>query len=219
MALTSLWGRKLGMTQVFDGDKVVPVTAIDTGKWFVTSVKTIEKDGYGAVQVGQVRKKYTNETFSESWLTELRKYFLAVREVRLDEKLNEIIGSEGFKIGINVNNLVGFEPKARVDLSGTSKGNGFAGVVKRHGFAGGRASHGGKSTLRKPGALSFMCKEGRVIKGKKMAGHMGAKACTIKNLKVISFDPEKSLMLVSGAVPGKAGSLVLVRKRKGKNGY
>jgi large subunit ribosomal protein L3 len=206
MAIAGLWGNKIGMTQVFVGDKAVIVTAIDTSGWYVVGFKTQVRDGYKAVVLGNINKRYQDQKFDAAWLKKLSKYFSHVREVRCGELPAELV------IGAVVTDLANLNAGTSIDAIGISIGRGFAGVVKRWNFGGSRASHGAKNMLRRPGALSFMRSEGRVIKGKKMPGHMGVERCTVKNLRVVKFDTSANLMLVSGAVPGKTGSLVFVRK-------
>lgn len=202
--MTGLWGRKIGMTQVFSSEnKVVPVTAIDMSNWYVTQVKTSEKDGYLAVQLGCIKGKYSESEFSLDWLKKPKKYFSAFREVRLNNKTDVVLGEPA--------NLSLLAQGDNVDVFGISKGAGFQGVVKRHGFSGGPASHG-PTFGRFTGSLSFMRSQGRVIKGKRMPGHMGVEKNVIKNLEVIKVEPEAKVLLVKGSVPGKTGSLVFIRK-------
>jgi large subunit ribosomal protein L3 len=204
--VNGLWGKKIGMTQVFsEKNKVVPVTVIDVANWYVTQIKTKEKDGYNAAKLGCVKDKYADQSFSAQWLTEPRKYFSAFKEVPLDE------GTEGLSIGQLADVASVFGKGDEVDVFGITKGAGFQGVVKRHGFSGGRASHGA-TFGRFTGSLSFMRSRGRVIKGKRMPGHMGVDRVMMKNLEVISVEPEARVVLVKGSVPGKTGSLVFVRK-------
>lgn len=203
--VNGLWGKKIGMTQVFsEENKVVPVTVIDVAHWYVTQIKTLETDGYNAIKLGCVKQKYTDQSFSPQWLSEPRKYFSAFKEVPMDA------GTEGIEIGkpLDWNVIVQGDT---VDVFGITKGAGFQGVVKRHGFSGGRASHGA-TFGRFTGSLSFMRSRGRVIKGKRMPGHMGVDRRVMKNLRVIKVEPEAQVVLVKGSVPGKTGSLVFVRK-------
>lgn len=208
---SGLWGKKIGMTQIFsDSQKVVPVTVIDVAHWYVTQVKTQEKDGYSAVKMGQVKSKYADQGFSQDWLKNPKKYFSTFKEIRHDEEPDQasnqvVIGQEA-----NIALLVQGET---VDVFGITKGAGFQGVVKRHGFAGGRASHG--STFgRFTGSLSHMRSRGRVIKGKKMPGHMGQEQRVMKNLQIVRVEPDARVVLVKGSVPGKSGSLVFMRKSR-----
>lgn len=200
-----LWGKKIGMTQVFDKDKVIPVTVIDVSNWLITQIKTEMNDGYNAVQIGCLRPRYAKQAFVQEWLKDTKTYFSSLHEVHLNAANTELtIGSPAsFHSILNEGDLV--------DVLGTIIGRGFAGAVKRHGFAGARASHGSKMGKR-PGSLSFMRSQGRVIKGKRLPGHMGADACRIKNLQVVKVRSEDNLILVKGPVPGKAGSLVFMSK-------
>lgn len=205
-----LWGKKIGMTQVFSGEqKVVPVTVIDVSNWFVTQVKTKANDGYDAIKMGCLKSKYTGQDFSLEWLKDPKKYFSAFKEVNLDSIEN---GTAGVAIGQPIDMTV-LTNGDSVDVFGVTKGAGFQGVVKRHGFAGGRASHGA-TFGRYPGALSHMRSRGRVIKGKRMPGHMGTEQCVMKNLEVIRVEPDARVVLVKGSIPGKCGSLVFVRKSR-----
>ena len=209
-----VWGKKIGMTQVFsDDNKAVPVTVIDVGHWYVTQVKTKMTDGYDAVQLGRVKDKYASESFSAEWLKDTKKYFSALKEVPYTPQTEAAEGEEEkvVSVGKPAESIFALEKGDYVDVFGITRGLGFQGVVKRHGFSGGPASHG--STMgRIPGALSFMTAVGRVIKGKKMPGHMGVDRVAMKNLEVITTEPEAHVVLVKGSVPGKSGSLVFVRK-------
>lgn len=192
------------MTQVFVENNVVPVTVIDTGSWYVTQVKTQEQDGYNAVQVGLVKEKFAGIVFSNQWLKKSKHYFQVLREIRLTEPCTSQVGDranyyEHLSIGDNV------------DVFGVTKGAGFAGCVRRHGFAGARATHGSMMGNR-PGALSFMRSRGRVIKGKRLPGHMGVTKHMVARLEVVRVEPNSQIVLVKGSVPGKSGSLVFIRK-------
>ena len=205
--VTGLWGKKLGMTQVFAKDKAVPVTVIDVSEWLVTQLKSEANDGYVAVQVGRVKPRYAKLPFSADWIKASKKYFTFLKEVKIkkDGESQELI------IGQPVKFQSILSEGDKVDVVGKSKGCGFTGVVKRYGFAGGRASHG--STLgRRPGSLSFMRSQGRVIKGKRLPGHMGNVTHRARQLEVIKVYNDENLVLVKGSVPGKAGSLVFIQK-------
>jgi large subunit ribosomal protein L3 len=205
--INGLWGKKIGMTEIFQDDLALPVTVVDTSGWFILQIKTLENDGYNAIKVGCLKSRHRKDGFKDEHLKKTRTFFEFVRELRVSEVTSEL------KAGVEVNleNVV-FESGEKVDVIGTTKGAGFAGVVKRHNFKGGRASHGGKSTLRAPGSIGFMCSTGKVIKGKRMAGHMGASRKTVKSLKIIKIDSDSKAILVKGSIPGKSGSLVFVRK-------
>lgn len=203
--VSGLWGRKIGMTQVFEKDKAIPVTVIDVSDWLVTQIKTEEKDGYNAVQIGCIRPRYADQQFSSDWLKKPKTYFSSLREVELKNKDEQLVVGQPakFQTVLTEGDLV--------DVLGTSIGRGFAGAVKRHGFAGGRASHGAK-VGRRPGSLSFMRSQGRVIKGKRLPGHMGTTSERVRNLEVVKLRNEDNLVLIKGPVPGKSGSLVFIRK-------
>lgn len=204
--MNGFWGRKVGMTQVFaENNKVVPVTAVDTSGWFVSQLKTKDADGYDAVQVAYVRTKHQGKPFDKNWLKQKSKNFRWVKEIPVKQL------TEDMKIGSIVNFASIIQAQDTVDVTGVTKGCGFAGVMRRHNFAGGPKSHG-SSFKRRPGGLSFMCANGKVIKGKAMPGHMGVKQRTVKNLKIAQVRVEDNLVLISGSMAGKSGSLVYVRK-------
>lgn len=203
--ITGIWGRKIGMTQVFVEDQVVPVTAIDMANWIVTNVRTDEKDGYHAVQVGYLRDRYVAQQFSPEWLKDLKKYFRYVREIRSPKVV------ENITIGQPVDFYTMLAQGNKVDVIGITKGRGFAGVVKRHDFTGAKASHGSKMGKR-PGSSSSYRSQGRIIKGKRFPGHMGTLTRMMKQLDVVKVEPDAKIVLVKGSIPGHAGSLVFVRK-------
>ncbi len=198
------WGRKVGMTQVFSGSKVVPVTVIDVSRWFVTAIKTEARDGYFAVQMSRVRKRFEDEAFSADWLKKMKDHFQTIKEVRCKVPVENVV------VGQEVNFYENFQEGSLVDVAGTTKGCGFAGVVKRHRFRGGSNSHGDMMG-RRPGSISFLCKCGKVVKGKRMAGHMGVTRRTMQNLEIIKIEKDPKIMLIKGCVPGKAGSVVFVQ--------
>ncbi len=205
--VTGLIGRKLGMTQLFAADGTVqPATVLRAGPCVVAQVKTAERDGYEAVQLGFVDAKATKENkptsghFAKAGVPPTR----IRREVRLKA------GGETPKAGDQVNVSI-FADGERVDVIGTSRGKGFQGVVKRHHFAGGRATHG-SMFHRAPGSIGASSFPSRVVRGMRMAGHMGADRVTVRNLKVIKVDPERNLLLLEGAVPGGPNSVVVIRK-------
>ena len=203
--ISGLWGRKIGMTQVFSDDqKVVPVTVIDLARWVVTQVKTQARDGYDAVQLGCVKKRYVTVPFSAEWLKVGSQYFSVYKEVRLSAPVHFDIGQEVDALSIL--------SEGSVDAFGISAGRGFQGGVKRHGFTGGVASHGSKLG-RGPGSIGYMRSQGRVIKGTRMAGHMGIDTVGMQNLKIVKFDAQAQVVLIKGSVPGKTGSLIFLRKR------
>jgi len=199
-------GEKLGMTQVWDeNNKVVPVTVVKAGPCVVTQVRTPDTDGYSAVQIafGAIDpRKVTKPAaghFAKAGVTPRRH----IAEIRTDDASEYTLGQE---IGAET-----FEPGQRVDVVGTTKGKGFAGVMKRHGFHGLRASHGVERKHRSPGSIGGCSTPGRVFKGMRMAGRMGSDRQTTLNLTVQSVDAERGLLLIKGAVPGPKGGLVFVR--------
>jgi large subunit ribosomal protein L3 len=199
-------GEKLGMTQVFDDEgRIVPVTVVQAGPCVVTRVRTPEADGYNAVQLGygQIDPRKVNKPrtglFDKAGVTP-RRY---VVELRTDNATEYELGQE---ITVDV-----FEAGQRIDVTGTSKGKGFAGVMKRHGFKGLGASHGTQRKHRSPGSIGGCATPGRVFKGLRMAGRHGNARTTVQNLTVHAVDTGKGLLLIKGAVPGPNGGLLLVR--------
>jgi large subunit ribosomal protein L3 len=201
-----LLGTKLGMTQLWDeNNRVVPVTVIDAASNVVTQVRSPETDGYAAIQLGfgevkasKVTKPLTGH-FEKAGVTPRRH----VVEIRTADAGEYTLGQE-----LSVDQFASGE---EIDVTGTSKGKGFAGVMKRHGFSGVSASHGAHRNHRKPGSIGGCATPGRVFKGLRMAGRMGVDTITVQNLTVHSVDTEKGLILVKGAVPGPRGSVVVVR--------
>jgi len=204
----TILGRKLGMTQVFnEDDQVVPVTVIEAGPCFITQIKTAEKEGYNAVQIGFGALKPSRVNmpmeghFQKSGVAPCK----VLREVRVAD-------ASGYELGQEVKVDI-FEEVANVHVSGISKGKGFAGVIKRHNFQGGPGGHGAHFH-RAPGSVGQCATPSRVFKGKKLPGHMGDEKVTVKNLKVVRIDAEQNLILVKGAIPGGKGALVTVRAAK-----
>ncbi|QEO15148.1 50S ribosomal protein L3 [Agromyces intestinalis] len=202
-----LLGTKLGMTQVWDeNNKLVPVTVIEIAPNVVTQIRTPEKDGYTAVQIaaGAIDPRKVTQPlqghFREAGVTPRRH----LAEVRTADAANYERGQELTVEGT-------FEAGQLVDVVGTSKGKGFAGVMKRHNFKGVSASHGSHRNHRKPGSIGASSTPSRVFKGMRMAGRMGGERVTVLNLRVHAVDAEKGLLLVKGAVPGARGRLVFVR--------
>ena len=204
--MPGLLGKKIGMTSVFGADgKNVPCTVIECGPCVVTQIKTVEKDGYSAVQVGfqDVKEKNVSAPllghFKKAGVTPKRHLaeFVYEQELNLGEAVTvELFGENDF-----------------VDVVGTSKGKGFQGVVKRHGFGGvGQSTHGQDDRLRKQGSIGACSYPAKVFKGLRMGGQMGGKRVTTQNLKVIKVIPEHNLLLVKGSVPGCNGSIVIVEK-------
>ena len=205
--MPGLLGKKIGMTSVFSADgKNVPCTVIEAGPCVVTQIKTVETDGYVAVQVGFQTKteKHTNKA-------EMGRFKAA--GVAPQRHLVEFNGFENeFKLGDAIT-VEMFEEDTFVDVVGTSKGKGFQGVVKRHGFGGvGQATHGQHNRLRAPGSLGASSYPSRVFKGMRMGGRMGGNRVKIINLQILKIVPEKNLILVKGAVPGCKGSYVIVER-------
>ena len=203
MSVEGLLGRKIGMTQIFEDDgTAVPVTVIDTASCTIVQVKTKEKDGYEAVQLGFGQRKRITRAL-KGHMKDFGQ-FQVLREFRTDDVAS---AEAGGKVGCDI-----FEVGDLVDVSGASKGKGFAGVVKRHGFRGGPKTHGQSDRHRAAGSIGAGTSPGRVIKGLKMAGHMGTGEATVKNLKVVRVDADKGVLFVRGAVPGNEGIVVRVRR-------
>jgi large subunit ribosomal protein L3 len=208
--IQGLIGRKLGMTQIFDDTGVVhPVTVIECGQNVVTQIKSVDKDGYEAVQLGfgldkRLNKPEQGHRRASGFMSR------TLREMPADN-----VGE--FEIG-QVIKADAFETGEIVDVTGTSKGRGFQGGVKRHGFHGGPKTHGQSDRHRAPGSIGSSATPGRVFKGMRMAGHMGDERVTVQNLKVLRVDPERNLLLIQGSVPGAINGIVLVRRAvKGQN--
>ena len=198
-------GKKVGMTQIFDeAGKVIPVTVLEAGPCVVAQVKTVETDGYDAVQLGfgDVKENKVNKPvkghFAKANLT-LKKH---LREFRLDDVSSVKVGDE-LKADA-------FAKGDKVDIQGTSKGKGFQGVIKRHGQSRGPMGHG-SMYHRRPGSMGSTSTPGRVFKGKKLPGHMGRKTITIQNLEVVAVDLDKNVILVKGSVPGANGSILKIK--------
>jgi large subunit ribosomal protein L3 len=198
-------GKKLGMSQVFSEDgATIPVTVIEAEPSLVVQKKTRENDGYDAVQLGYGRVKQHRVT--KPLLGHFKKAdrgcFKVLAEFRLEKSDLEV----GQEVGVNI-----FQVGDRVDIVGTTKGKGFAGVVKRHGFRGGRATHG-SMFHRAPGSIGASAEPSRVFKGQKLPGHMGNERKTVQNLQIWAVHPERNLLLVKGAVPGNRKGYVLVKQ-------
>jgi large subunit ribosomal protein L3 len=209
-------GAKLGMTQVWDNNKVVPVTVVQAGPCVVTQVRDAAKDGYPAIQLayGAIDPRKINKPESGHFAkadVSPRRHLVELRTVDASE----------YELGAEVT-VEQFAPGTVIDVTGRTKGKGFAGVMKRHGFHGLRASHGVERKHRSPGSIGACATPGRVFKGMRMAGRMGGVRYTVQNLRIQAIDTENNLILVRGAIPGPKGSLVLVRTaaktRVGKGG-
>ena len=200
-----LIGRKVGMTQIFDENGAAfPVTLIEAGPCYVTQVKTDEKDGYSSVQIGFEEVKSDRLTRGE--LGHLKRNNLPPLKVLREFKTKSPDVSEGDQLKADV-----FEKDEHVDIIGTSKGRGFAGVVKRYGFAGGPKTHGQSDRWRAPGSLGSGTTPGRVWKGKRGPGRMGNEIVTSSNVRVVLVDPERNLLAVDGSVPGPKGGMVVIK--------
>lgn len=204
--MKAIIGRKLEMIQVFAEDgTVVPVTVIQAGPCTVTQVKTPEKDGYSALQIGfgDCKAKHVVKPLQGHMDKAGKGYFRTLQEVRMDQSDDYELGHE-YSVDV-------FEIGERVDVIGTSKGKGFAGPIKRWGFQRGPSGHGSKN-IREPGSTGNATYPGRVIKGKKMAGQKGNKRVTLMNLTIVDVRPEENLLLLKGAIPGARNGIVFIRK-------
>ncbi|MBN1112238.1 MAG: 50S ribosomal protein L3 [Bacteroidales bacterium] len=201
-------GKKVGMTSVFSAEgKNIPCTVIEAGPCVVTQLKSLEKDGYEAVQLGFEEKKEKNTTkplvghFKKAGVTPKRKLVEFAADFERELKLGE-------EILVDI-----FEENSWVDVTGVSKGKGFQGVVKRHGFGGvGQSTHGQHNRLRAPGSVGAASYPARVFKGMRMAGRTGGKRVRVENLKVIKVIPENNLLLIKGSIPGAKGSFLIIEK-------
>ena len=205
--MSGLIGKKIGMTSIFDENgKNMPCTVIEAGPCVVTQVRTEDTDGYEAIQLGFDDK--TEKSASKAEQGHAKKAGTSVKR-----KVVEFQGfEEEYKLGDTIT-VEHFTEGEFVDVSGTSKGKGFQGVVKRHGFAGvGQATHGQHNRLRAPGSIGAASYPARVFKGMKMAGRMGGETVTVQNLRVLKVVPEKNLIVVRGAVPGHKNAYVIIRK-------
>ncbi|MGB4593778.1 MAG: 50S ribosomal protein L3 [Coriobacteriia bacterium] len=201
----AILGRKLGMTQVWsEDDRLIPVTVIEAGPCVVAQVKTLDRDGYEAIQLGygDVKESKVNRPLAGHYKKAgvAPKRYLA--EVKLEEGVN-------YKVGDAVT-VEGIEPGMHVHVTGTSKGKGFAGVMKRHNFKGGPGGHG-SHFHRAPGSVGMCASPSRVLKGVGMPGHMGDETVTVRNLQVVRVDTEQSLLVVKGAVPGGKNGFLTIR--------
>ena len=203
--VNTILGRKLGMTQVWgEDDTIVPVTVIQAGPCVISQVKTTETDGYEAVQIGfgDIKEKKVNKPmqghFAKAGVAPMR----YLREVRVEDASEHAVG--------DTLTVEAFNDVDKVDVTGVSKGKGFAGVIKRYGFAGGPGGHG-HHFHRAPGSAGMCAYPARVLKGLRLPGHMGCDRVTVRNLKLVRVDEENNLLLVKGAVPGGKGALVQIR--------
>ncbi len=206
--MRSIIGKKLGMTRVFDeAGNVVPATVIEAGPNFVTQVKTVEKDGYTAIQVGfgSKKPKHVTKAVQGQGKKSGKGPFEVIRELRDFDNGQALQVGDEIKVSI-------FTAGELVKVTGITKGLGFQGVVRRHGFRGGPKTHGQSDRMRAPGSLGQSSYPSRVFKGIKMAGRMGGKQMTVRNLRVVKVDEANNLLIVKGAVPATDQGIVLIRK-------
>jgi large subunit ribosomal protein L3 len=200
--MAGILGKKIGMIQLYRENLEITVTAVEAGPCCVTQVKTTDKDNYNAVQLGFGEAKHLNKP-EKGHLKDNGEYRY-LRELRIDDV-------KEFKVGQKID--VGmFKPGDIVNIEGVSKGKGFAGGVKRYHFRGGPKTHGQSDRHRAPGSIGSTTTPGRVFKGLRMAGHLGARKVTVRNLEIVDVDPAKHLLLLKGAVPGARGGLLIIEK-------
>lgn len=203
--MSGILAKKIGMTQIFEDGKFIPVTVVEAGPNYVLQKKTVENDGYTALQLGFDEKKEKNTTkpvmgiFKKAGVNPQR----FVKELRVDSV-------EGFELGQEIKADV-LADVAYVDITGTSKGKGTSGVMKRHNFGGNRASHGVSRNHRLGGSIGMSSWPGKVLKGKRMAGQYGNVTVTVQNLKVVKVDAENNLVLIKGAVPGAKNGYIVIK--------
>lgn len=204
--IKGILGTKLGMTQIFDEEnRVIPVTVVEAGPCVVTQIRTKETDGYEAIQIayGEIDPRKANKPatghFKKAGVTPRRH----VAEIRVND-------TSAYEVGQDVTVEI-FEGVTFVDVTGTTKGKGYAGAMKRHGFAGQGASHGNQAAHRRVGGIGACATPGRIFKGKRMAGRMGSDRVTTQNLKVQKIDADANLILIKGAIPGNRGGIVTVK--------
>ncbi|MDX1469703.1 MAG: 50S ribosomal protein L3 [Acidimicrobiia bacterium] len=212
--MNAILGQKLGMTQIFDDEaRSIPVTVVKAGPVHVVQVKTVAKDGYNAIQIAYGEMKPGKATkpvaghYAKAGVAPARHLV----EVKVEDP-------SAFEVGQEIKVEEMFEPGTKADVSGVSKGKGFAGVMKRHNFSGQGASHGNHKKHRAPGSIGACATPSRVFKGMRMAGRMGGEKVTTLNLEVAAVDAERGLLLLNGSVPGPKGSVVLVREAVKANG-
>ena len=206
--IQGILGRKLGMTRLFDASgEVTATTIVEAGPCFVTQIKTLDQDGYEAVQLGfeQVRQNKLNSPERGHLKASKAPNVRVLREVPVSDL-------DGISLGDEVKADM-LRQGERVDVVGTSKGKGFAGVMKRHNFRGGPKTHGQSDRWRAPGSIGSGTTPGRVMKGMRMAGHMGDERVTVQNLEIVRIDPDRNLIAIRGAIPGPKGGLIMIKKR------
>ncbi|MCD0165213.1 50S ribosomal protein L3 [Deinococcus sp. 12RED42] len=200
--MKGILGTKIGMTQIWKGDRAVPVTVVLAGPCPVVQRKTAQTDGYEAVQIGYAPKR--EKSVNKPAAGHFKK--AGVSPVRFLREFRDF-NPEGDTVAIDI-----FSEGEKIDATGTSKGKGFQGVMKRWNFKGGPASHGSKKWHRRPGSIGQRKTPGRVYKGKRMAGHMGMERITVQNLEVVEIRADENIILVKGAIPGANGGLVVLRQ-------
>ena len=204
--IKGILGTKLGMTQIFDEEnRVIPVTVVEAGPCVVSQIRTVETDGYNAIQIayGEIYPRKVNQPltghFKKAGVTPRRH----VTEIRMDDVSGYEVGQD---VTVEIFNDIKF-----VDVTGTTKGKGYAGAMKRHGFAGQGAGHGNQAAHRRVGGIGAAATPGRIFKGKRMAGRMGNDRVTTQNLKVQKIDADANIILIKGAIPGNRGGIVTVK--------
>jgi large subunit ribosomal protein L3 len=206
--LKGLLGKKIGMTQIFDDNgSAIPVTVIEAGPCYVTQIRSVENNGYSAVQLGF--SEYKPKRLTGGQLGHLKRNDLPPLRYLREFRTKESDVNEGDQVTVEV-----FEVGDHVDVTGNSKGRGFAGVVKRHGFRGGPKTHGQSDRQRAPGSIGATSGTARVFKGKRMPGHMGNRRVTSQNLEIVLVDAERNLIGVRGAVPGPKGGLLVIKEAR-----
>jgi len=201
-------GRKVGMTRVFDTNgNAQPATVIEAGPCYVTQVKTVEKDGYDAIQMGYESKRESLANKPET--AHVAK--AGLKPFRILKEFRDFASDEPFEPGAEIKVDI-FHEGEKVNVTGVSKGRGFAGVMKRHGFQGGPKTHGQSDRWRAPGSIGQSAWPSRVMKGVRMGGRMGGKNVTVRNVKIMKVDTENNLVIVKGAIPGANKGIVLIRK-------
>ena len=201
-------GKKIGMTRVFDeGGKAYAATVIEAGPCYVTQVKSIEKDGYEAIQVGFEEKKEKLATKPEVGHVAAA----GLKPYRILKEFRDFESEEPLEKGAEIKVDI-FDEGEQVNVTGVTKGRGFAGVMKRHGFGGGQQTHGQSDRLRAPGSIGQSSWPSRVIKGMKMGGRMGGKNVTVRNVRILKVDAENNILIIKGAVPGANKGIVFIRK-------
>jgi large subunit ribosomal protein L3 len=206
--VNAILGQKLGMTQIFDDEaRAIPVTVVKAGPVHVVQIKTMERDGYNAIQIsfGEMKSGKANKPEAGHYAKAGVAPGTHLVEIKVEDPGDYQVGQE-----IKVDEV--FQPGTRADVSGVSKGKGFSGVMKRHNFKGQPASHGNHKSHRAPGSIGACATPARVFKGMRMAGRMGGEKVTTLSLEVVGVDEERGLLLLGGSVPGPKGSIVLVRE-------